>query len=116
MLNEDRKILIKYAIGFLADAYDLPENAIQPEMFDFLHVVSAGAKKYAMNNWLEPNGKSTSEADMFNKISRHSARSFANPGSTDSDTLKDHLLNVQCRAAMLYTRRSRGIVHPEDEA
>jgi hypothetical protein len=98
----------------LAEEYDLPPNAIQPEFFDFLKVVAIGARKYAMNNWLEPNGKRSSEKDMADSTFHHLANSFANPRSVDVDTKLDHLLSAMCRCGMLYTRRQRGIIHPED--
>jgi hypothetical protein len=99
---------------FLSDKYELPGHAIQPEMFDFLKIVSMGAKKYAMNNWLESNGKRSSEKDMHDSMFHHLAESFAGQRQ-DKDSKLDPLLHLACRALMLYTRRQRGIIHEDDK-
>lgn len=98
----------------IADLYELPMDAIQDEFFDFLKIVANGAKKYDMNNWLEPDGKSTSHEDMHNKMFRHLARSFANHGRKDKESGEDHLLHLITRAVMYYTRHVKGIKHPKD--
>ena len=109
----------------LADKYDLPEEAIQPEMFDFLKVVAMGAKKYAMNNWLDKDGKRSAEKDMHDSMFHHLAESYSLGQEalaeglnakfiSDKESGVDPLLHLACRALMLYTRRQRGIVHTED--
>ena len=110
----------------LGEEYNLPPDAIQPEMFDFLQVVAMGARKYEMNNWLEPNGKSTSNKDMFSSCSRHLAESYAGEMldfetgglilPLDKESGLDPLLHVQTRCAMKYTRRKRGINNPNDHS
>jgi len=96
--------------------YGLPSEAIQPEMFDFLKVVAIGAKKYAMNNWLEADGKRSSEKDMHDSMGHHWAESMVGKGKAlDKDSKLDPLLHLACRALMLYTRRQRGIIHEDDK-
>jgi hypothetical protein len=107
---------INLARDHLAKAYDLPVEALTPEMFDFLRIVSNGAKKYAMNNWLDPDGHSVSHEDMYNKMFRHLARGFANFELLDNESKEHHLLHVMCRAAMMYTRDVRNIRHSNDTA
>ena len=85
------------------------------EMEDWKKILEAGAKKYGANNWLEADGKNSDEKSMHASLFRHLAKSSANPGSLDEDSGLDHLLNVACRALMLYTRRRKGIVHKEDK-
>ncbi len=112
---------------YFSQAYDLPKDAIQPEFFDFLKVVAMGAKKYAMNNWLEVDGQKSSERDMHASMGRHWAESqhsmvYKVKGTNDSGRIRvfdkesqlDPLLHLQCRAAMTYTRRERNLIHPED--
>lgn len=119
----------------IALLYDLPEEAVQPEMLDFFKIVSMGAKKYAMNNWLLPDGKRSSEKEMHDSMFHHLAESYAtaqlilkNPINSSikekAETLKyiadkesglDPLLHLSCRALMKYTLRQRGIVHERDK-
>lgn len=94
----------------LSELYELPKEAITPEMFDFLKIVSNGAKKYALNNWLDPNGVKCSESDMHNSMFHHLAESYSG-FRDDEDSGLDPLLHLACRALMLYTRRQRGIKH-----
>lgn len=98
----------------LQKLYQLPtECAIPNEFFDFLKILSLGAKKYAPNNWLERDGKKSSEREMHDSMFHHLAESFAGQ-STDIESGLDPLLHLACRALMLYTRRQRGIVHEAD--
>ena len=98
------------------DGFDVPLAAIPHEFFDFLKIVAMGAKKYAMNNWLEPNGKKSSEKDMHDSMGHHWAESMViGKEAIDKDSKLDPLLHLACRALMLYTRRQRGIVHEEDK-
>lgn len=100
----------------LADKYGLPEEAIQPEMFDFLLVVAMGAKKYAMNNWLAEDGKKSSEWDMHNSMQNHWSDSATyGPNARDTESKLDPLLHLATRALMLYTRRQRNIIHSKDK-
>jgi hypothetical protein len=99
----------------IAEKYNLPEEAIQSEMFDFLRIVALGARKYAMNNWLEEDGKRSSEKEMHDSMFHHLAESFTNSKARDKESDLDPLLHLACRALMLYTRRQRNIVHPKDK-
>lgn len=116
----------------IAERYELPIEAIQLEMLDFFEIVAMGAKKYALNNWLEPNGKKSSERDMHSSMGRHWAESQSGPtirvvkgeygnvlrethSRADKESGKDPLLHLMCRAGMVYTRRKLGIVHEEDK-
>ena len=103
-----------HILQLLEMKYGLPGGAIPLEMLDFLKVVKMGADKYAMNNWLEPDGHSSSHADMHDKMFHHLARSFANHNELDDESALDHLLHVACRALMQYTRRTCGIQHTAD--
>jgi len=101
--------------NILGEIYDLPPEAIKPEFFDFLEIVSLGAKKYAMDNWLEEDGKRSSEKEMHDSMFHHLAESFVGGATAlDSESKKDPLLHLQCRAAMLHTRRFRNITHLRD--
>lgn len=110
---QDKYHHVKFQVAPTLD-YGLPLTAIQPEMFDFLKVVSVGAKKYSMNNWLEPSGKRSSEKDMHDSMFHHLAESFAGQRQ-DRDSGLDPLLHLATRALMLYTRRQRGIIHEDDK-
>lgn len=104
--------MIKFLLG---DIYELPSEAIPSEMFDFLSIVSMGAKKYAMNNWMLPDGKKSKESDMHDSMFHHLAQSFTGGrGAKDAESGADPLLHLACRALMLYTRRKRGIIHDDD--
>ena len=109
------KLVQAAELGFLARHYDLPLEAIKPEFFDFLKIVSLGSKKYVMDNWLRPDGTKSSEQDMHDSMFHHLAKSLSNPSSKDEDSQDDHLLNLACRALMQYTRRKRNIVHEKDK-
>ena len=104
---------MEIVIDLLAELYDLPKDAIQPEFFDFLKIVSNGAKKYSMNNWLDPQGSSNSHKEMHSSIFRHIADSYG-MNTRDRESGEDPLLHAQCRCAMSYTLRKRGIVHSKD--
>jgi hypothetical protein len=100
----------------LSRKFDLPAEAIQPEMFDFFKIIAMGAKKYKMNNWLEEAGTKSSEKDMHASMFRHLAESSADYWpKADHESGLDPLLHLACRALMLYTRRQRGIIHEEDK-
>ncbi len=103
--EDDRMTLARQ---YLAELYDLPLAAVVPEFFDFLKIVSNGAKKYAMNNWLDPKGHSSGHTDMYDKMGHHWARGFAGE-LYDKESGEHTLLHLQCRAAMRYTRDKRGI-------
>lgn len=101
----------------LAEAYGLPKEAIQPEFFDFLKIVSMGGAKHGMNNWLRENGKKSDERTMHDSIFHHVAESFVfGIAARDHESDEDPLLHVMTRSAMLYTRRQRNIIHPDDES
>jgi hypothetical protein len=89
---------------------------IPEEMHDFIKVLEMGAKKYAPNNWLEPEGKSSSEIEMHDHMGHHWARSYASIFNGDrlDESGLDHLLHLACRALMLYTRRQRNIRSSKD--
>ncbi len=86
----------------------------EPEFDDFYKVIELGAKKYAVRNWLEPNGSCTSHKDMHSSMFRHLASSSTGV-RLDNETGLDHLLHLTTRALMLYTRIQRGLVNPRDE-
>jgi len=90
---------------------EIPEEAKE----GIRRIFEIGAKKYARGNWLEPGGKRSSEKDMHDSMFHHLAQSFAMPGSKDAESGEDHLLHLITRAIMLYTRRVRGIFHPDDQ-
>lgn len=103
--------------ALIARKYDLPGEAVCLEMLDFFKIVAMGAKKYEMNNWLKPNGIKSSEREMHDSIGHHWGRSYASNfgGSRLDESGYDHLLHGMCRMGMAYTRRQRGIIHPEDK-
>ncbi len=105
MFDDPRMILVRQ---YLAEIYTLPVEAIAPEFFDFLKIVTNGAKKYAMNNWLEPTGKSVSQKEMSDHMFHHLAEYYSG-SKTDHESKEHPLLHLQCRAAMRYTRDKRGI-------
>lgn len=92
----------------------LPKSALPKELFHFIKVIENGAKKYSLNGWLQPNGKNCSEKDMHDSMFHHLAESFVLPDGSDKDSGLSALLHLQCRAAMIYTRRSKGLTHDED--
>lgn len=87
--------------------------AVPPEVEDFNAVLEFGAKKHGALNFLEPNGKKCSEADMFASIGRH--LEGAKRGEVDAESGLDHILHAISRLQMLYIRRVRNIVHSDDE-
>jgi hypothetical protein len=97
----------------LANRYDIPTDALPDEMLDFINVIAMGAKKYKMNNWLEPNGRKCSEREMHDSMFHHLAESFSG-FHRDVESGLDPLLHLACRSMMLYTRRMRGIRHEDD--
>lgn len=102
MDNQLRKVKTK-------DGHEVPE-----EFFDFLDIIDIGAKKYAPNNWLEPDGMRSSHKDMHDSIFHHIAESYSG-FREDQQSGKDPLLHAACRILMLYTRKKRGIKHSNDE-
>ncbi len=117
LTNEQKLELVR---AYLGEIHNLPPEAITPEMFDFLKIVSMGAKKYAMNNWLEPNGKKSSEKEMSDSMFHHLAESYTKSKThvhweiLDAESGLDPLLHLACRALMLYTRRQRNVRHEND--
>lgn len=108
--------LMSMTIENLSAIYDLPDEAIQPEMFDFLKIISMGAKKYAMNNWLLTDGVKCSESEMHQSMFNHLDQSrITGRHSRDYESGLDPLLHLACRALMLYTIRKRGIIHDKDQ-
>lgn len=107
---------ITKAIEKIQNLETLYPGIIQHEMLDFLDILEMGAKKYDCNNWLEPNGKRSSEKDMHDSMGHHWAESMVGKGKiVDVDSNKDPLLHLACRALMTYTRRQRNIIHPDDK-
>lgn len=97
----------------IAAIYHLPSEAIRPEFFDVFKIISMGAGKYKLNNWLTPDGARTSEKEMHDSMFHHLAQSFSN-GDADKESGEDHLLHLATRALMLYTRRQNGIRNSKD--
>lgn len=96
----------------ISEVYDLPIDAVVPEMLDFFLIVAMGAKKYEMNGWLKPDGKKCSERSMHDSMFHHLAESSTGD-MPDEESGLDPLLHLACRAMMLYTRRQRGIKYKE---
>lgn len=109
---------------------------LHEELFDFLDVLEMGAKKYAPNNWLQPNGTKSSERDMHASMGRHWAQNhhvydvpyiagedvcqgpilkYEKKYPKDPESNLDPSLHLACRAMMVYTRRKRGLVHDDDK-
>jgi hypothetical protein len=86
---------------------------IPPEFFDFLKILRSGAEKHGPNNWLELNGRKSSHKEMHDSMFHHLSNSYAKI-RIDGESGLDHLLHLQVRAAMMYTRIVRGITHSED--
>lgn len=81
---------------------------------DFQLVLIPGAKKYDANQWLNEDGSTCYVKHMVASIFRHIAESMA--GHTkDHESGLHPLLHAICRCMMMYTRLSRGIIHPEDK-
>ncbi len=118
------------AVAMIARIVDFDTKypgALQREFLDFLDVVEVGAKKYALNNWLLPDGKRCSNKDMHDSMFHHLAESFigyhvmAHPSGIhvalrpyDKDSGLAAELQLACRSMMIHTRRSRKIIHPDD--
>lgn len=81
---------------------------IPPEMFDFIKVMNFGAKKYAANNWLLPDGINSDHKSMHASIFRHVAESSCGH-KHDWETGLHPLLHAATRCLMLYTRQQRGL-------
>lgn len=126
-LDQEVDFLIRELIS---RKYDIPFEAVPLEFFDVFEVVANGAKKYAMNGWLEPNGKSASEKKMHDSMFHHLAESWAKRPyrlescddashcwfyPQDKESGLDPLLHNACRSLMVYTRRQRNIHHEEDK-
>lgn len=98
--------------------YDKFREKKKPELWkeefsDFMKVVEMGAEKYEANQWLSPAGAKTSHRDMHASMFRHLAASSSGI-INDEESGLDHLLHLATRALMLYTRRKKGITHPDD--
>ena len=129
-MNPDNPVLRDKAKEIMIDqithVYKLPSEALPEEMLDFIKIIKMGAEKYALNNWLEEDGKKASEKDMHDSMFHHLSQSFSEGQvalrlrepvkemTVDMESGMDPLLHLACRALMLYTRRQRGIVHPGD--
>jgi hypothetical protein len=87
--------------------YWLKEHA-PIEMEDWIDVYEMGAEKHGLDNWLKPNGKTSSHKDMHASMFRHLAESSAGIRA-DKESGLDPLLHLACRALMCYTRIKRGI-------
>ncbi len=80
-------------------------GALQPEFLDWLQVVENGAKKYALNNWLLPNGCRASRKEMHDSITHHRAESLVlGAGARDKDSGLHPNLHETTRSIMQYTR------------
>ncbi len=129
-MNPDNPVLRDKAKEIMIDqithVYKLPTAALPGEMLDFIKIIKMGAEKYALNNWLNQDGTKTSEKDMHDSMFHHLAESMVEGKNAnemhenlrdfvvDKESGMDPLLHLACRALMLYTRRQRGLVHPED--
>jgi hypothetical protein len=98
--NPEFEKILKYLVK-LEESYP---GILKLELFEFLKVVENGAKKYALNNWLDPKGQSVGHKDMHDKMFHHLSRSFTNETRQDEESKEDHLLHLATRAMMLYTR------------
>ncbi len=102
------------AIEKIQNLETLYPGIIQHEMFDFLDILEMGAKKYSPNNWLDIDGCKSSHKDMHASTFRHVANSSAGV-ILDLESGKDHVLHAMCRLGMVYVRRQRNIIHPDDK-
>ncbi len=84
------------------------------EFLDFLEVLQLGAKKYARDNWLLPDGKRSSHKEMHDSMFHHLAESFAGV-TKDKESGLHPLLHLASRSLMSYCRQVRGIIHPNDK-
>lgn len=93
--------------------FRLHSDLWEAEFFDILKVLEFGANKHGKVNWLQADGKKSSEKDMHASMFRHLAQSSAGIRHDEESDL-DPLLHLAARALMLYTRRQRGLVHTND--
>lgn len=116
MNPSDPKVVAQQSIAnATAFAYNISPDAIPLELLDFVKIIKMGAEKYALNGWLEADGKKCSEKDMHSSMLRHLIQSLMEgKDAKDHESNLDPLLHLACRALMLYTRRQKGIIHPED--
>ena len=112
-MQVDNDNVLEYVEGILHQC-DTGNIRIPKEMFEWLGVVIAGAKKHGGNNWLEPDGGKSSHVDMHMSMLRHFTASFSGV-RFDADSGFPHLLLLATRAIMLYTRQELSIKHPEDK-
>lgn len=90
----------------IVNRYDLP--LWQEEFFDLHRILEMGAKKYAVDGWLEPGAPGTSFKEMHASIFRHVAESSA--GITKDWESGEHpLLHAAIRCLMEYVLQKRGI-------
>lgn len=98
----------------IALKYGLPKDAVVLELLDFFEVVALGAKKYAMNNWLDKAGVKCDHKSMHDSMFRHLAASSMGIRS-DYESHKDPLLHLACRSMMLYTRYTKNLEANNEE-
>lgn len=107
-------------MGALNDTHDMWEHMrsldidLPMEMHHYVKVLILGAEKYAPNNWLEVDGKSSDHRSMHASMFRHLADSHAGKRK-DHDSGLDPLLHLAARALMLYTRHQKGLTHGVDK-
>jgi hypothetical protein len=91
----------------------LKNDLWEPEFFDMVKILQMGATKHGNKNWLDVDGKKSSHKDMHDSMFHHLAKSFSDD-RYDDESGEDHLLHLALRALMMYTRRQRGLIHPND--
>lgn len=87
---------------------------LESDMFDWLDIVEHGASKYALNNWLEPNGTKASHKEMHDSAFHHLAESYAGL-EKDKDSGFNPKLHAICRLVMAYVRQKKGLHHERDK-
>lgn len=87
---------------------------VPDEFFDFLDIVLMGARKYAPNNWLKPDGKRSSHKENHDSMFHHLAESYSGL-KVDKESGQNPKLHLATRVLMGYTREKRGIIHPDDK-
>lgn len=85
-------------------------QALEPAIKGVCRILTLGAKKYGMNNWLQPDGAKSSPEAMHNSMFHHLAQSYCNQ-LKDEESQEDPLLHLTTRAMMLYVLRQKGIQH-----
>lgn len=90
-----------------------PRLELPKEFNDVIKVLEFGATKYAVNNWLKPNGKGAGHKENHDSMFHHLAESFAGR-KVDKESGLHPLLHLACRALMAYTRTERGIVKGDE--